>query len=690
MGRQGLINRKCEILSPAGDFEAVKAAVLNGADAVYLGQKAFSARQSAENFSADELKAAVEYCHARDVRVYQTLNTLIFDYQINELKETIKTACESGVDALIVQDMGVAAIAQALCPTMPLHGSTQMSVHTAQGVKLLEELGFSRVVLAREMSRDEIAEAIKGRGIETEVFVHGALCMSVSGQCYISGIIGGRSGNRGACAGSCRLPFTTKDKVATGDEHALSLKDLCLADYVGELAEMGVTSLKIEGRMKRPEYVAAATRSYCDAFDGKEYDLDKLRAIFSRNGFTDGYYTAAREEMFGARGKEDVTSATSALLRELGNSYKKEVGKIPIKIDFQLNADNALLTITDGDGNSASAYAKPEIAINRETTRDDAEKAFTKLGGTIFFLDSMESRLVSGLSLKAAQMNEMRRSCCDELYRLRAAIKHSEYNDGNMPKLTAKKPSPLSLWGGFRRFSQLNEKIINSLERIILPLDEIIENLDFLKDYQQKLIIAPDRAMFGREKDIEAKLKRLKSLGVDSLIAENVAHIGLGKGLGFQLVGGQFLNCTNSYSVMEYQSLGISAQTVSFETLLEHGNAIKSSIPLGLVVYGRLPVMLLRSCPIKAAVGCKNCSGGITDRLGKRFEALCNDKRSVEIVNCNTLYMGDRLNELSNFSFGKLWFTTEAPSEISEIIAAYKNGDSPQGEFTRGLYYRKI
>lgn len=276
-----------EILSPAGGFESVIAAAENGADAVYLGQKRFSARSSAHNFTPEELKEAVVYCHARGIQVHQAINTMIFDDELEQAAESIRIAAECGVDALIVQDLGVMRLAKELCPDMPLHASTQLSIHSVQGALLMQEMGFSRVVLARELSLSEIESIVKTVNIESEVFVHGALCMSLSGQCYLSAMIGSHSANRGGCAGTCRMPFTATGKA----DHCLSLKDVCLTDYIAKLEKIGVTSLKIEGRMKRPEYTAAATAAFVNAKKGMPFDREQLQSVFSRSGFTDGYIT---------------------------------------------------------------------------------------------------------------------------------------------------------------------------------------------------------------------------------------------------------------------------------------------------------------------------------------------------------------------------------------------------------------
>ena len=360
---------KIEILAPAGGFDSVIAAVRSGADAVYVGGKSFSARASAQNFDFEQLCDAVRYCHIHGVKLYLTINTIVFDDEFENLKRAITEAAKADVDALIVQNMGVARLAKKIAPELPLHASTQMSVHTSSGVRALYELGFKRVVLAREMSREEIKKAAEVP-VELEVFVHGALCMSVSGQCYFSAMLGSRSGNRGACAQTCRLPFTVTDGKG---KYALSLKDNSIIPYLNELEEIGVASAKIEGRMKRPEYVSAAVRA-CKEQREQGFVSDEtselLRAVFSRTGFTDGYYTGKiGRGMFGTRTKDDVVSADEKLLSKIRAGYNKEVQNIPVSMEFtaRLN-ENPTLKISDGEHKSIRSSKSPLCFASRLKT----------------------------------------------------------------------------------------------------------------------------------------------------------------------------------------------------------------------------------------------------------------------------------------------------------------------------------
>ena len=398
-----------------------------GANAVYLGGKGLNARRNAGNFDAEELRRAVEYCHLRGVKVYQTINIVMFEDEIDEAVETIRAAAAAGVDAVLTQDLAVARMARDCAPTLPIHASTQMSIHNLEGARLCEELGFSRVVLARELTAAEIRHICANTPLEVEVFVHGALCMSVSGQCYLSSMIGGRSGNRGLCAQPCRLPFQTEG----GQPYALSLKDLSLADRIAELTEMGVASLKIEGRMKRPEYVAAAVSSIRTACEGRPVDFETLRSVFSRSGFTKGYFDGRIDrEMFGYRQKEDVTSA-AGVLGELARLYDRENPLVPVSMQLEAHAEEPTrLTVSDRDGHIFTVEGGvPQAAINKPTTPERAAQNLGKTGGTPFYADEMVCNLDEGLMIPASELNALRREALEQLTAARSAVPSHAFED---------------------------------------------------------------------------------------------------------------------------------------------------------------------------------------------------------------------------------------------------------------------
>ena len=683
-------NKKIEVLSPAGSLEAVYSAVRCGANAIYLGGADFSARQNATNFNDDELVEAIQYCHLHGVKVYQAINTIVFDSQLEQLIKTAKRSAEIGVDAFIIQDLGVTyAIKQAI-PDIHLHASTQMTIHTKQGAVLAKEMGFSRVVVSRELSKEQIAE-ICTVDIEVEAFVHGALCMSVSGQCYMSAMIGSRSANRGLCAQACRLPFSAIEDEKRCD---LSLKDMSLVNEISDLIEIGVTSLKIEGRMKRPEYVAAATTACRAAVDGVKPNLDNLRAVFSRSGFTNGYFNDKLGiDMFGIREKEDVVSATD-VLPELKELYRKETKATTIQFVLELKKDiNAKLTAIDSEGNEATVEGDvPQIAQNRPSDLAQAEKQLSKLGDTVYDFGGVTGTIDDGIMLPASAFNDLRRKVISELDNIRIGKNSNKYTDGNVelnfPKTLNIKEKKIRV--ELHKASQVEELDVCDLEQIILPLNEVISATDELLEIKDILAIAPPRFIAGNEKEIIEKLKSLKSKGFSHLYCNNISHIKIGKDLGFILHGGFGLNVANSLSMKELSELGLTDTTVSFELKLNQILHLGDFMPYGVIAHGNLPLMLTRNCPIKVVVGCKNCTNKLTDRTGRRFEVLC-DGVSTEIINSDVLYMADRLSEIQGVSFITLKFYNEATEVINQIINQYKNGsrNAPK-EFTRGLYYRGI
>ncbi len=684
-----------ELLLPAGEMASVIAAVQNGADAVYLGGVRFSARQNAKNFDEAALEEAVSYCHARGVKVYQTLNTLIFDGQMPLVRESIRLACRLGIDALIVQDWGVLALARETAPELLLHASTQMTVHTPAGAQMLKEMGASRVVLARELSEQEIREIVQQVEIETEVFVHGALCMSVSGQCYLSGMIGGRSGNRGNCAGTCRLPFSADGKPG----HALSLKDLCLAGQVERLAEIGVTSLKVEGRMKRPEYVAAAAAAYSNAAEGEAPDLDTLQAVFSRSGFTNGYFTAQRgREMFGFRQKEDVLAATGSLLKSLENSYRKEKGRIPLSWELELQAGRpARLAGQDGDGFRAEAAGPiPEPARNRPASRESLARSLGKLGGSIFWMQGCRIQLDEGLMLPVSALNDLRRQVCAGIQAQREQKRpHPFREEIPLDALAAsRQPSDQAprLRARFARFSQLSPETLNGLDYYSLPLDEVCGHSAELFPDRNRLLVEPDRVCFGREPEIRARLAELRAEGFSQLLCGNIAHVKLARELGWDAFGGVFLNCSNSLSAAELARLGVRDLTLSFELNRADLLRLAAPVPRGFLGYGRLPLMVFRNCPVRSHFSCRDCSSSraLTDRMGKIFPVICGRKQYAELLNCHPLELSDRLDEFQGMDSCTLYFTVESREQVQAVLERYRSALPPEGEFTRGLYFRNV
>lgn len=680
---------KPEILAPAGSSESLLAAVRCGADAVYLGGKTFNARKNAANFDGGELKDAVRYCHERGVKVYLALNTLVSDSELDEAADLIKTACETAIDALIVQDSGVMAIAREVSPDLPLHASTQMSIYNLEGAKKLEELGFSRVVLARELSMAEIAEIGQNTSIELECFVHGALCMSVSGQCYFSAFLGSRSGNRGLCAQPCRLPFKSQ-----GRENCLSLKDLSLIENIPDMLKAGVTSLKIEGRMKRPEYVAAAVSAVKMRINGETPDLGALESVFSRGGFTDGYFAARTgADMFGIRSREDVAAASPALLSSIAASFRNETRLVPVDMELTIKAnEDAALVCGDGLGNVATAKSgPPQTAKTSPTTCEKAFAALTKTGGTPFFVRDFAARIDEGLMLPASALNTLRREALDELLKLRGEREpHGFTIKPDMFKFAAHESVGTEIRVRIGKAEQLSREIAETAQLLLIPALEL-ERLDdsFLTEFAGKIAVEAPRILFGQKN--QEKLKRLigfaRQKGITRAVAGNLGSIGLLKDAGFAVSGDFSLNVTNTLAIGEYAKLGLEDVTVSFELAKNHIAGLGGKTPRGILAYGHLPLMATRNCP---AGSCKNCVNPvITDRLGNKFPVRCGFGVS-EILNCVPLILSDRLAQFSFCDFITLYYTIESPRACGEILRLYQGGGEYSGAKTRGPYYRGV
>jgi len=677
---------KPEILAPAGSEEQLIAAVRSSADAVYLGTDCFNARRNADNFTPEKLKNAVAYSHARDVKVYVAMNTLITDAELKKAADNIKAIAEAGADAVIVQDTAVAELVKECCPSLRLHASTQMTVHNEMGLHALEKLGFNRAVLSRELSYDEIKTLCAATDMETEIFVHGALCMSVSGMCYLSSMLGGRSGNRGLCAQPCRLDFNCR-----GRDHALSLKDSSLISHITELADAGVSSFKIEGRMKRPEYAAAAVRACRDALEGGTYDEVTLKSVFSRSGFTDGYFTGKRTlGMFGFRKKEDVTAATAPVLKKIASEYKDEPGRISISAKLKADNESSSITVSDGKNTVTVAGDKPQPAISKPLDRDFSYKCFAKTGGTVFILNDFEAEISSGISLSASQMNAMRRTALDMLYEKRAKTAPLEYTPPiieNSPRLRRSEHTELRL-----RFSSTNQIPDNTYDAdIILPLDEIIKRPETVKKYGAHLIAETPALVFpADEKRFYEKLSELKKLGVTRVFCANTGIISECVKNGFTVHASPYSNILNSKAAQFYINAGCRDICVSHELAMDKIKTLSCTAGLGAVTYGFLPLMFFRACPAQTERGCAGCSGftPIKDRYSTEFHIMCYYKKYSMLLNSVPLYVCDK--DVSPLDFQVLYFTYENKDACEKIISAARNKTPLSGKKTGGLYYREL
>lgn len=665
---------KFEILAPAGSQESLIAGVRCGANAVYLGGKALNARRNAGNFDEKELLNAVNYCHNHGVKVYQTLNTLSADSEFETAYNAVKYALEIGVDAFIVQDLGIAKMIGKSFPSAKLYASTQMSIMTPCGVSALKELGFSRAVLPREMTKDEILEIRNSTDMELEIFIHGALCMSVSGQCLLSAMIGSRSGNRGLCAQPCRLPFSA-DKSNSFD---LSLKDLSLIKSLKEIGEAGVISLKIEGRMKRPEYVAAAVTAVKKAVNGS-YDYQDeadLKSVFSRSGFTSGYFSNKMgKNMFGTRQKEDVVSAKN-VLKGFSHLYDNENPLLPINMNFECKSGERLKLTASALNKTVTVYGDmPEPAVNKPTTAELVKDKLSKLGGTQFYAEEISVNIDDGLAVAVSKINALRRSAIEKLC---AEEKHSiTALPFEMPKNNTAERN-MYYTARFSSAEQVPDK--HPFKRIFIP---IWSNTEDFTDNRAGVEIP--RGLFGKEQEIEKKLLKLKKAGVKNALCPNLGSYTLAKRLGFNAFGDFGLNIFNSVSASMIES-----PILSPELTVSQINSINAESK-GFIAYGSIPLMLTRNCPVKNNIGCEKCrkNGGLTDRKGVFFPVVCSPYPCVEVLNSVPVYMAERMNEV-NADFAHFYFTKESKEQVSEIISLYESKSKAPFKYTRGLYYRGV
>lgn len=688
-----------EILAPAGSMESLQAAVRSGANAIYLGAESFSARGNAQNFSREQLREAVEYCHLAGVAVHLAINTVLFDKELPEALELAQYACSLPVDAVIVQDWGLFRLLRQAAPELPIHCSTQMSIHTPAGAKLMADQGASRVVLSRELSLREIQEISTATPVELEHFVHGALCMCVSGQCYFSAVLGSRSGNRGLCAQPCRLPFAAKG----GTGYDLSLKDLSMISRMDALREAGVDSCKIEGRMKRPEYVAAATAAARYAADGQPIPpelMKNLESVFSRSGFTSGYPDGKLGvEMFGTRTYEDVTGATKSVFSSLQGLYQKERQSVPLTMRFtaKLNMP-CTLTVSDGTHSVTVSGTVCELAQNRPLDPERCQIQLQKTGGTVFFIEKYTADIDNSVALPISALNELRREALEQLSVLRKQRSPIPFTmpTFNKERHLCGKPALRAVFSQVKSASDIPDSA-TVCERIFVPLSTKQDVLEALLSRGLPLGVTVPRGMFGQEQQARKALQRCNELGINHGLAGTIGGIALLKETDMTIHGGFSLNITNSQSLEYFRSLGVSDAELSCEITLSQAAAMGGTMPRGLVAYGRLPLMLTRNCPAaNHPDGCRGCEnrGGtrptqIVDRKGIVFPIQCENGCST-VLNSVPLVWSDQLSALKGVDFLTLNVTVENSVETDEIFFAYKNGKNLKIPLTRGLYRRGV
>ena len=690
-----------ELLAPAGSMEALKAAVQNGADAVYLGCGTFNARQSAKNFTPQTLAEAVKYCHVRGVQVHLTLNTLVSDREVPELTELIRHAATVGVDAFIVQDLNVAQLCRQIAPKIAIHGSTQMTVHSLPGVQLCAAMGMNRVVLSRELSREEIRHICANSPVEIEVFGHGALCMCYSGQCYLSSVIGGRSGNRGRCAQPCRQSY---GYGRWENNYPLSLKDNCLVRYVRELEGMGVASLKLEGRMKRPEYVATVTSVYRRAIDEGVVTRDMkkdLMTAFNREGFTDGYYTGNVDtEMFGIRRDEKEDKQWLQGARQTYEGVENPL--VDIRFRAVVTSRGSSVTVTDADGRSCQADGPvPEAAVNHELQPAVLAQRLSKTGGTPYRCTEVRTQVEPGLMLSAAAINAMRRDALNRLTALRARQPEPELGRAlRIPMVAGPKGMPgLSVQVTTRE--QLTPRLLK-LETVMLyvPIHILDEDEELCRTLVKRGAVAAVLPRIAHDREIpklQAAMSRVRALGVPDVLVGNLGLVLPAREAGMRVRGDYGLNIYNSGSVNVLKKLEFASAALSFEMTMPQIRDVSKLIPCEVLVYGRLPLMVTEHCLIRNRTGECNChlvSVKLTDKTGAEFPVIRdgNSCRSV-LLNGKKLSWLDRQEDLARIGVWatRVYFTTENNQEVDRVLSDYVHPNPfDPGACTRGLYLRGL
>ena len=695
---------KPELLSPAGSMEALRAAVQNGADAVYLGYDSFNARMNARNFTADELQEAIVYCHVRGVKVHLTLNTLVADRELSRAADVIRLAATLGVDAFIVQDLGIVRLCREIAPEVAVHASTQMSIHSLEGVKEAAALGCSRVVLSRELPADEIAYICRNSPVEIEVFVHGALCMCYSGQCYLSSVIGRRSGNRGQCAQPCRLPYGYGRFESS--RYPLSLKDNCLIEYLGQLSRMGVASLKIEGRMKRPEYVAVVTKAYRAALDGAHItaeSMQELEAVFSRQGFTQGYFEGKKgADMFGTRQEAEASRELYSAARA---SYENGENHPRVSVNFYaivLQNQPAQLAVEDPEGHVCKTVGPvPQEAMTHSLTQEELAERLSKTGGTPYICAQVKAKLDGGLMLPASAINAMRRDLLAELTARRGRVPAAKLNSYNAPVIYDGIPGDARFTVAVRSFSQITSRML-ALQPAVLyvPLHEILQHPELPQQMSvetQLCAILPRVIWSGENARVAEQLKRLYLMGIRQVLVGNLGQVHIAKKLGFAVRGDFGLNIYNSMAMNYLREQGLDSQLLSFEMTLPQIRDISKAVPAEVMVYGRLPLMLTENCVIKNRTGACSCESApvrLVDRMSEEFPIVKDgDTCRNVILNGKKMYLLDKLDSFRGMGLWalRLQFTTENPSEVDKVVADCRRGGSfDAGSYTRGLYTRGV
>ena len=691
-----------ELLSPAGSPEAVIAAVQNGADAIYLGFGDYNARRGAKNFTQEEFEKAVRYCRVRGCKVYVTLNTLVNDREIEQAVRCARMAAKYGADALLIQDLGLASVLRRAVPEMPLHASTQMTIHNLAGAEAAAEMGMKRVVLSRELSLEQIRFITQNCSAETEIFVHGALCYCYSGQCYLSSLIGRRSGNRGMCAQPCRMQYSLGGRM---DDYPLSLKDNCLVEHLKEIEDAGVACIKIEGRMKRPEYTAIVTDVYHRALKENRLptpeEMEMLEDAFSRNGFTQGYFTGEKEAMFGVRG--EPSSETEKLFAATRKAYGDgEMRRVPVHFYTVMQKDQEIRAIAfDDDGHRATAEGPvPEKANRQGVTEAFILEQMYKTGGTPFHVVENKAQVEPGLFISASAVNEMRRSLISSITEQRA--KAPALAGGSipaMPKNIAAISDPKVIFQ-IRTEDQLTEELAElKPDYLYVPLTLLHGRFDLLKPFTGRgcvpVAVMPRIISDNQVQDVMNMLREAYGKGFREALVGNLGHVYYARTAGMKVRGDFGLNAFNSYTLEVLKDAGLLSVTASFELRIAQIKDLAKPINTEMIVYGRLPVMVSEQCAIRESAGRCACQtpGQLADRMGSVFPVVKEYGCRNVIYNAHKLYLADKKEDLLSAGLWgmRLLFSTESGRECAEVARGYLGLSAYRPNvLTRGLYYRGV
>lgn len=714
------MNRDVEILAPAGSMECLRAAVAAGADAIYLGGTKFGARAYAQNLSEEDLVQAIEYVHIHGRKIYMTVNTLLKDRELNELYAYLLPYYKAGLDGVIVQDIGAVKFIGEYFPEMPVHASTQMTITNTLGADFLKRYGITRVVPARELSLKEIRDMKKQTGLEMECFVHGALCYCYSGQCLLSSMIGGRSGNRGQCAQPCRLPYQTEGKKPAD---LMSLKDLCTIDILPELIDAGIDSFKIEGRMKQPEYVYTVVkmyRKYADQYlklqkEGKgkssyhvsEADKRELLATYQRRGYCEGYY-------YQHNGKDMVSLKRPKNGRD-GSAEEKPWQDI--KVQEKINGiltlsvgNRAKLTVSCGDVTVECIGQEVQAAQKQPLDPARIEKQMRKTGNTEFTFDNLEILVEGNVFLPMQALNELRREGIEELteqiqmqYRreeagcgMKTATAGFDSDADGVTETAGKKECCIS--ASVQNKAQLDTAVNSKIRYIYLEEDVEFEREDGVQYFLAMPYIFRENTIKRYEKmytEIEKKY--------DGILIRNWESYAWLKRHEYQkeIRSDYNLYIFNRKTKEELRRLGIARGTASVE-LNDRELARIGIEEQVLIAYGYQPVMISAGCIQKTSASCDGKGGvlSISDRYQKKFvvRRYCRDCYNV-MYNSAPLFLADKAEEVHALAPAELRldFTTESSGQVKEICHAYTlafekgcKTEPPMQDYTRGHFKRGV